>query len=166
MGIPPTTSVLMGLPDGEAGIIATLRIMRKVVRTWKKSTDLRDLALAHVKGCAQKDWACQINALTVFVRDRIRYVRDINGVETVMTPAETLRRGQGDCDDKSILLAAMLESIGHPARFVAVGVHHHPYSHVYVETRMGNGWIGLETTEPWAPGRVVPNQTSRLTWRI
>jgi transglutaminase-like putative cysteine protease len=132
-------------------------MMRQIVRAWKKSPDLRDLALSHVRGFDQKDWYSEIAAIHALVRDKIRYVRDINGVETLHTPDQILKRGQGDCDDKSILLAALLESIGHPTRFVAVDINGRGFSHVYVETKIGNKWVGLETTEPWDLGRVVPS---------
>lgn len=147
---------LLQIPDGNAGIAETLKIMRQIVRAWKKSSDLRDLALSYTRGFDQKDWFGEVESLHAMVRDKIRYVRDIRGVETIHTPDQILKRGQGDCDDKAILLASLLESIGHPTRFVAVGVNNGPYSHVFVETKIGNKWIGLETTEPWDVGRTVP----------
>ncbi len=56
-------------------------------------------------------------------------------------------------------LLLLLESIGHPTRFVAVGFRPHNYSHVYLETKIGNTWLGLETTEPvevgWQPKGVM-----------
>jgi len=110
----------------------------------------------------QKDWMGEIRALTHFVRDRIRYVRDINGVETVHTAEKILEQGQGDCDDKSILLASLLEAIGHPTRFVAVGLKPHRFSHVYVETKVGNKWLPLETTENVAIGWSPPNVKSKM----
>ncbi len=93
----------------------------------------------------------EIERLWRFVRDQIRYVRDVHGVETVQTPERTLQIGQGDCDDKATLLAAMLESIGHPARYVALAFQPSNFSHVLVETKVGRGpratWIAMETTE-------------------
>lgn len=110
----------------------------------------------------QKKWIAEISALHRFVRDQIRYVKDINGVETVHTADAVLRIGSGDCDDKSVLLASLLESIGHPTRFVAVGFQPDHYSHVFVQTRIGKNpgkWLSLETTEPvaigWEPKGIV-----------
>lgn len=142
----------MEIPSGKAGISQTLDVMRDLVRAGKKSLTVRQLALSLVKGLPQKDYAGEVKRLFYFVRDHIRYVRDIVGVETVHTPDEVLANGQGDCDDKSILLAALLESIGHPTRFVAVGFKPGQLSHVLVETKIGNRWVSLETTEPVAPG--------------
>lgn len=121
---------------------------------------VRHLALQLVAGLRPKDYAGEVRALHRYVRDVIRYVRDIVGVETVQTPERTLENGQGDCDDKSTLLAALLQSIGHPARFEAVGFAPDRFSHVLVSAQVGGRWVPLETTiagaEPgWYPPRVV-----------
>lgn len=129
--------------------------MRDLTRAGKKTLRVRETAGSQTRSCAQKDWPCEVRALHAFVRDSIRYVGDINGVETVQSPDKTLEYGYGDCDDKSVLLASLLESIGHPTRFVAIGFQSGVYEHVYVETLIGTRWIALETTEPveagWAP---------------
>ena len=131
--------------------------MRYLVRNCKMDLALRNLAIELVGGAAQRDYADEIRRLHAFVRDRIRYVGDIAGVETLHTPRQILAQRAGDCDDKSLLLATLLESIGHKTRFVAVGYGATP-SHVLVETRVGSKWIPLETTEAvaagWYPDRV------------
>lgn len=143
----------MEIPPGIEGTRATLAIMSKITRDAKKHLPIRLLAQSLVSGNAQKDYCGEIKDLHRFVRDNIRYVRDIRGVETLQTPEKTLEFGGGDCDDKSTLLAALLESIGHPTRFVAVGFKSGNYVHVYVESKMGVKWYPLETTEPWEAGR-------------
>lgn len=148
-------ALLGTIPDGKAGTVATLKIMGQMVRAGKKSLPVRQKALELVNGFRQKDWLAEVRAIHAFVRDRIRYVRDIRGVETVQTPEQTLQIGQGDCDDKSVLVAALLESIGHPTRFVAIGKSPDDFIHVYVQTKIGRNWVGVETTEPvelgWEP---------------
>jgi transglutaminase-like putative cysteine protease len=108
---------------------------------------VRETALSLTNGVRQKDWVGEVNSLFRWVRDHIRYVRDINGVETLQTPVVTMEVAAGDCDDKSTLLATLLESIGHPTRFVAAG-YQAPgrYSHVYVETKLGSRWVPLDAT--------------------
>jgi transglutaminase-like putative cysteine protease len=151
------------LPPAEAGTRATLRVMRDLVRRYKRAGRIRETALELTAGLRPKDWPAEVRALFEFVRDRIRYVRDVHGVETIQTPDVTLDLEQGDCDDKSTLLAALLESIGHPTRFVAVGFSApDSYSHVYVETRVGPRWIALDPTVPYAAGWAPPRAASRL----
>ena len=151
----PVTATLGLIPDGVAGIRATLKYMSQFVKDGKKSMTVRNQALSLTGHLAQKDWAGEAIALHAFVRDEIRYVMDTTDVELVQTPDATLSIGAGDCDDKSTLLCALLESIGHPTRFVAVGSEPNLFEHVYVETKIGGNWIVCETTEPvpigWQP---------------
>lgn len=162
----PTTSALAFIPSGRAGIVETLRAMAMLVKEGKKNIRVRERAQALTVACAQKDYACEVRALHAFVRDAVRYIQDVNGVETIAAPEKTLETMSGDCDDKSILLAALLESIGHPCRFVAVGYEPGIYEHVYVETKIGPRWIPLETTEPVAAGWEPPNPPMKLPFYI
>lgn len=150
---------LQAIPDGPAGILATLKIMRQFAREGKRHYPVRELALSLVRNVPAKDWVQEIKNIHAYVRDNIRYVRDIRGIETVATPETTLEIGQGDCDDKSVLVASLLETIGHPTRFVAVGFRPGVFEHVLVETKIGTKWVGVETTENvdlgWFPPRVV-----------
>lgn len=149
-----TTYFLSSIPSGSAGVRRTLVEMSNIVKTYKKNPIVRELALRLVQDVAQKNWRGEVNAIFLFVRDRIRYVKDIAGVETLHTPVELLRLRQGDCDDKSILAASLLASIGHPTRFVAAGFVDDNYSHVFCQTKIGGKWVTLETImEGWPLGR-------------
>lgn len=106
---------------------------------------IRTLAMQLVANLPPRSYQREVYRLHQFVRDDIRYVRDPVGVELVSTPARTLDTRAGDCDDKSVLLAALLESLGHPTRFKAIALKGGPFSHVYVETKIGEAWVPLET---------------------
>lgn len=129
-----------------AGILKTLGVMRLLVRRCKSDPAIRAVALDIVRQLPQRDYLAEVRALHAFVRDHIRYVRDIAGVETLHTPRQILQQRQGDCDDKALILCCLLESLGHGSRFVAVGYGKTP-THVLVETLVGGTWIPLETTE-------------------
>lgn len=135
--------------------------MARLASEGKKSLPVRLAAQQLTQHLAQRDFSAEVAALHRFVRDHIRYVRDVVGVETLHTPERTLDLKAGDCDDKSILLAALLESIGHKTRFHAVGFKPGVFSHVYPEVRVRNSWLPLEVTEPWEPGR-APCAVSHL----
>jgi len=153
-----TQTTLQEIPSGKAGVNTTLKIMRQLVRANKTDISIRELALSLVKGNKQKDWLNEIKNIHEYVRDKIRYVRDIDGIETIQTPERTIYYGQGDCDDKSVLVATLLATIGHPTRFVAIGLQPGSFCHVYVETKIANKWIGVETTENvplgWQPSGI------------
>lgn len=132
--------------------------MVELARQGRKNPIIRAKAVELTRGLQQKNWVAQIAAIHNFVKNRIRYVGDIRDVETVATPETVLEIGAGDCDDKAVLTAALLESINHPTLFRAVGFQPGRFSHVYVKTLVGRRpgkWIGVETTEPvglgWEP---------------
>jgi transglutaminase-like putative cysteine protease len=153
----PDISAIYQIPDGENGTRATLKIMRKLVRAGRKNLAVRNMALALTNDLLQKDYLSEIRRVHNFVRDEIRYVRDVNEVETLHTAEKVLEQLSGDCDDKAILAASLLESIGHPTRFIAAGrgMTRGEFEHVYIETRYGDKWLSLECTEPvplgWKP---------------
>lgn len=156
----PRRQFLGEIPPGEPGTSSTLQLMRRLVTQYKRSSSIREAALSLLEGVRPKDWRGEIEALFNYVRDHIRYTRDIRGLETLQIPPVTMDLAAGDCDDKSALLAALLESVGHPTRFVAVGyTTPGAYSHVYVETRYGSGWLPLDATMPhplgWRPRPAV-----------
>jgi transglutaminase-like putative cysteine protease len=107
-------------------------------------------------GLAQKDFGGEARRLFEFVRDKIRYVKDIDGIETLHPAEWVLSIGAGDCDDKSILLSALLLSIGHTPRFVAVAFAPDEFSHVWVQDYVSGGWVDLEATENLSFGQSVP----------
>ena len=132
--------------------------MSALVKKYKTSKPVRELSIQLTNRLQQKDFYGQIVALHDFVKNHIRYIWDVNGVETLQPPTETLRLRAGDCDDKSILVATMLESIGHPTRFLAVGFAPESLSHVLVQTKFKNYWVSVECTEPvklgWKPKNI------------
>jgi len=161
-------ATLVSIPDGKAGTIATLKIMRQFARDAIRSPSqqIRNLALDIVSILPARSFGREVARLHAYVRDQIRYVRDPVDLESVATPEKTLEIGQGDCDDKSTLLAALLESTGHPARFVAVGFGGAPFSHVYTESKIGESWVPLETIIPRPMGWYPPNATSRYILKV
>lgn len=159
---PPTMAHLMAIPDGKRGTLQTLKIMRQLTRQGKKSLAVRQLALSIVRRNNGKDWVGEVRNVQRWVKRNIRYVKDIRGVETVHTPEKMIEIRQGDCDDQAILVASLLESIGHPTRFAAVGFMPGSFSHVYAETKIGNKWFPVETTEPWPLGKGPKNVISKL----
>lgn len=162
----PITYNLHSIPSGAAGVRATLRHMAKIVRAYKTNPHIRELALELTRDLPPKKWSAEAARIHAFVRDEIRYIKDIAGVETLQTPVQTLRIGQGDCDDKSILVASLLQAIGHPVLLMAVGFSKGHYSHVLPYTKIAGKWIALETTEPWPMGKQPPKIVERMVENI
>lgn len=140
------------MPSGINGIKFTLKEMRRLVDAGKENPVIRQAALYLVRDLRQKDYNSEIERLFNYVKNNIRYVRDIHGVELLHTPENLLKIKQGDCDDKSVLIASLLESIGHKTRFKVIGQKQNSFSHVYVEVFNKGKWIALETTEDFRLG--------------
>lgn len=137
---------LAALPEGVEGIRATLARMVRMTKEGRRDMGVRTKALMLVRRLPQKAYADQVVELFQFVQRQIRYVHDVREVETLQAPKYTLEMGQGDCDDKSMLLASLLESIGHPTRFAALAIDGGPFTHVIAETRLGDKWKALDPT--------------------
>lgn len=170
-GYVPNT--LQGMPGGIDGTRATLSHMVRIAREYKKNGGIVTLARQIIEKVGgppnNKNYSGFVRALFEFVRDKIRYVPDILGVEMLQTPTRTLEIKTGDCDDKAILLAALLSSIGLATRFVAVGFKGGGYAHVIVEVKLGRHpdgsprWVPLDTiADGRGPGWLPPHITRRM----
>jgi len=156
LNIEPERIQFYTLAGGEAGIVQTAKMMRELVSAYKVNPEIRGLALSLVSNLPGKDEIAEIDTLFKFVRDRIRYVKDVYNVETLATPVKTLEIGQGDCDDKSTLLAALLESIGYQTMFKLASYSGDMFEHVYVFVCGLGIAIHLDPTEPEPAGYEPP----------
>lgn len=141
--------------------------MRKLAIEGSQRQPVRLKAVNLTNRLKSKDVIGEIDTLNLFVRDGIRYVRDIRNVETLHHADTILQLKAGDCDDKAILLCALLLSIGIPCRFVALD-QGKGFVHVWSEAMASGKWISCDPTEPIATGKTVPlKQTDRLVlWPV
>jgi len=157
---------LAAIPDGVAGTKATLALMVNLAQQSRYDFAVRNQALKLVQTLPSKNYMAEVEAIHKYVRDDIRYVKDIDGIETVASPRETMLSGQGDCDDKALLAAALLMGLGHQVRFVAVGDAPGDFSHVLIETMVGRRWWPVETTEPVDVGWYPTSLPYRLVYYV
>lgn len=143
------------LSAGVAGTEETLEIMAAAVRGELKpdhsgfqSEEIRACAISLISGTQGHDTLGEVHALFYFVRDHIKYVRDPIDLERVQDAARTLQLKTGDCDDKCVLLATLLSSIGYLPRFVVQSQDGRDFDHVYVEVLddQAGEWIPLDPT--------------------
>jgi len=157
----PRRASLGSIPNGQAGSIATMRAMRQMVLDAVRDPNqkIRESALAILRGVSTS-FTDQARAIQQWVQSNIEYRRDPPDVELVQTPQVTLQLRAGDCDDQATLIAALLQSTGHPSQFIAVGMSGAPLSHVLTQTLIGTKWVAVETIEPKALGWMPPGITS------
>jgi transglutaminase-like putative cysteine protease len=155
----PTVAKLQGISDGPVGAMQTITAMRQMVQDAVRdpSQGVRSLALQII---GDAGYVGQVRAIQLWVQSNIRYVQDPPDLELVQTPQKTLQWRAGDCDDQSVLVAALLTSIGHPCQFIAVGFAGGPLAHVLTRTKIGPNWVAVETIKPVALGFMPSSITS------
>lgn len=121
---------------------------------------LRHAALSILQHVPGHQHAEELAALLAFVRDRVQYRLDPVDTERVQDAIVTMQLNSGDCDDKCVLLASMLASIGHLPRFVAQH-NGNEFNHVYCEAFLYGKWLALDPTADGRGGLAVAG----LDWR-
>jgi transglutaminase-like putative cysteine protease len=99
--------------------------------------------------CKETHRICNAKAIFYFVQNNFKYLNDPLAYEYFKTPQESFLSNTGDCDDSSILLSSLLQSVGFQTRFVFVP------GHVYVQVKIPeakssykeeNDWINIDST--------------------
>ena len=151
---------IVRVPKGRRGTIVSAGLIANLIREGSRDFYVRQRAIEIFReaGAPPKDRWAEVCALFHWVRNNVRYTRDIFRMELLHTPRRMLELRAGDCDDMTILLGAMLVSTGHPVRLALTGFRRkrpHSYSHIYPEVNVRGNWIALDATmgEPigWAP---------------
>ena len=165
--VAPLSARVVTIPNGARGISATLRQMRDYVREYRKNPEIISAARSIVFAVPQKDEFSEVGAVFEWVRDMVRYVRDVHEIETLATPDKTLITRAGDCDDQTTLLAALLESIGYPTRFVVTGYQvRDVFEHVHLQVFAGAQWIDCDPTESESLGFSPPSPISTMIEKV
>ncbi len=68
----------------------------------------------------------QVASIFDWVKANVPYQEDPDGKDVWYTPAETLQRGGGDCEDQAMLMAAMVRELGGTARIYFTDDHAFP----------------------------------------
>lgn len=160
------------LPPGDASVDTTVAKMAELAmgQYGARSPKIRHLAIDIVNraGAANKDYRAMAVACYRWVRDNIRYVRDPVGQEALCHPEYLLQVAGGDCDDMSMLVAALCGSLGIQTRFVTVAVNSQQFGHVYLEAEAAPGnWLPLDPImREHGEGWEVPNPTRRKVYGV
>ena len=130
------------LGNGIQGNIDTIEVMKRMAREYSRHDLVKRLAtnILHYKNIPSHNYLEEARAIGEFVKTHIRYVKDPVGTESLQAPDMMIRMmkdagyAMGDCDDMSLLIAALLMSIGiRPAfRAVKYKASSPTYNHIYV----------------------------------
>jgi transglutaminase-like putative cysteine protease len=157
------------MPYGRYGIPGTVDEMSRLARgpRGEQHLGLIRLVREQTRGVRAKDYASEVAAIYHWVCRHYRYVRDPVHVELVMDPVAFYEAGmQGDCDDCACYLAAAVQTIGCPARFVTAGFRkttQPEFTHVFCEAYVSraNQWL---TVDPVA-GPMTAAMRRQMVWR-
>ena len=162
------------LSEGVKGVDETVSSMQEMAlgQYGARSAKIRALAINVLNDAKveNKDYYGMIVALGEWVRDNIRYVKDPVGQETLSYPEETAFNSlAGDCDDMTILVIALLGSLGIRGYPVVVGMTPGAYSHVYAYAvvpagrhRMAGKTVAVDAImREWPIGKEAPSDKVR-----
>lgn len=144
------------LASGEKGNHQTIKLMQKIARQRSGDPTIRKFALNILSfyQVPSQDYAKEALAIGDYVKEKVRYVRDPDGIEYLQDPVDMIKQmakgeAQGDCDDMSLLIATLLLAIGHRPFFRTVRYNNHfgHYNHIYV--------VVYEKNVGTAPMRIV-----------
>jgi len=114
--------------------------------------------------CEPHDGECELARIWNFVLANFRYTYDPEEVDTFATARLSLEDGGGDCDDATILLGALLKSVGFSVQARVISVAADPDNWVHIYPMVGlpkddpTEWVALDcTVSGYYPGDEYPD---------
>jgi len=101
-----------------------------------------------VRSCPPRNDLCEIELIWNFVVRNVRYVYDTTNVDVFTTAEATLEAGGGDCDDMTVLFAALLKSVGFQVRARVISTPDSPDEWVHIYPMVG---ISKDNPTQWMP---------------
>jgi hypothetical protein len=173
------TTLARPIPESDESATAqTIGVMAELVREDSTAPSIRRATAAAIAG-TPRDQENVAAAIHRWVREHVRFVQDSSlagfspdpdAAEVLVRPIDLLSMPQpeGDCDDFSMLAAAMLRSAGIRSAFktVAADATSPDYSHVYVVTLLPSGAKALDASHGPYFGWEAPATGKARVWAI
>ena len=118
---PPLAGKLFHLPQwNQWSDHQRVKFLRDCAESYGQDPRLRQFVIDNVlRHRASRDYQGQAKLILAWVQNNITYYNETK--EQLQSPWYTIHKRSGDCDDQSILLGAMFESVKLPWRFVLSG---------------------------------------------
>jgi hypothetical protein len=164
----------MPLGEGDAGTAQTVAHIRQLVHQGVKSPRVNQAAIAIVWNTPQFTQTPKAQAIFSWIQQNTRFIADmvgpLGGIETLRSADEILRVRAGDCDDFSILIPALLGTIGIRSRLVTIAHHAdepQEFSHIYPEAFVDGQWVAMDVARPNAAfGRSPEKYFRKRIWDL
>jgi Transglutaminase-like superfamily len=145
----PMQALSMEIPEGDPGTAATIEQMRRLIDHGMKDPIVHELAADIIKSAGVRafDWTGEARAVYNWVRANIRFTRDVRGKETLHAAREIIRLGIGDCDDFTILICALMSTVGAKCSIITISSDPRipeTFSHVYPEVSINGRWVTMD----------------------
>jgi hypothetical protein len=155
------------LLSGEPGTKQTIDLMRHLIDEAVADANFVRFAVDLVRSVPAYNDLGEAQTIYKWVQGHIRFTKDPVTKEKLYPPQELLKIRAGDCDDISMLMAALLIAIGYPARLITLAANPaspDEFSHVYVEGEIppgSGGWLPMDAARSDAEFGVAPPSYSR-----
>lgn len=162
------------------GAKTTAAAIRSAALESQNHYTVRELAEKICEGIQPRDYVSEYLAILNFVSANMRYMRDPKKRELVKKPhllvaeLNTGHRPQGDCDDESGLICALLLAVGATVRIVCIAFKNHfyagerQYSHVFCQAqdpRTGT-WITLDPVAGRSTRKMLREGVAVKIWPV
>jgi len=160
---------------GIAATDSTAAAMAEMIRAAEFTPIVRGCAEALIAKCPERRSSCEIKQIFNFVKFRMRFTRDPYRREFIKTPEvhlmqiERQGRGFGDCDDFTVLLGALLKSVGHPVRILVIRSPwntENSFNHVLLQVQFLGRWMPLDATAKNQPIFWEPPSVSKKAYEV
>jgi Transglutaminase-like superfamily len=155
------------LLSGEPGTKQTVDLMRQLIDEAVADASFVRFAVDLIRNVPAYNDLAEAHAIYKWVQGHIRFTKDPVTKEKLYPPQELLKIRAGDCDDISMLMAALLIADGYPARLITLAANPaspNDFSHVYVEAEVppgSNAWVPMDAARADAEFGVAPPTYSR-----
>jgi hypothetical protein len=140
-----------------------------------QSLEIRNLVEQLCKNLPSGDYSSEILACYYWVHQNTRYMRDGLDIETLKWPVVALTNTQLDCDDMSMLIAAMLMACGNEPSFVLTGFRpepngmkwdYHHASHVFCAAKVNGLLVPLDPVANAETSTMMRRAAGFRTYRV
>ena len=141
---------------GEIADLNRVQIIADLIEEGAKDPKIRELAVKLVESCPSKDYLCEVTRIFSWVKNNIRYVRDVYFRDSYHTARRILQLRGADCDDMTIILSSLVSSVGYPIVIRIVRARgkkgfHHIYPLVGIPPGNPTRWYAMDATFPDRP---------------
>lgn len=139
------------ISEGDAGTRETVRLIRGLINQGRKDIDVRRLAESLLSGYPLDRLSQEeiVGILFDYVKENISYLNDPVDVEFIRSAPGLLSEPFGDCDDYTVLLGSLAESVGIPVGIKVIDAENdNRFHHVYPVALLPGGQLAMDATLP------------------